>query len=377
MFYQFGALIFKSSSYIGVIISILLITVILHSTFSDNEKVKFESFYVVSDLKNRGYSSEVVIRKIIDEIQKIRLEAKKEATIYSQTKLASDISSYSLDIPGTGLSLQTIITLLRDFFNISPHTISGELTKTDKEGHFQFTIRSSNGVAQSYYGDINQIINHAAKYIFKNLEPLTLALYFDLRGDYDELNKLIEYVHSHNQNNNADIIVKLMKSYHYYGKDDLDNALLFAKKAYQRDKSDMFALGNLGYLYLETEQYQEALNIYKKMLTIAPTEHPSIYTNVAEILLNQQKTDDALSYIEIAHQLDPSDSFIYMLRGEYFRRKENLKKAEEEFAMAVKLYPEIAQNNWYIKHYQLLQNDLEGQKIPKPHSNENSQVLAQ
>lgn len=388
-----GALIFKIVSIATIAApSLLALFIFFNVLINHGKQVRFDDFYIISKLEKIGYTQAVLVRHIFDEMQTIRVETANYATIYSQTDLVSSDDSLDIDVAGSGLSLKTIMSFVEQFFGVKPNIISGEIVSTKESPEkkavnvasnekpivalsntkskaasakvtkentdHRLVIRTTYGYPENYEGNIDQLIRFAAKYVLKNIEPLTLGLYLDSRGEHEELEKLIRYVEKTKNDENSLVVGYLLKSYLNYGKDNLKAANKFASLSLKEKPEDMFALGNMGFLMTEQGEYEKALPVYEKMLKIAPQEYVSIYTNVAEIYLKIRKNEEALTYIEKAISVDASDHAAYLYKSEYLRRKGNFEESMINLNIAKEIFSDIHKNNSFTEIYGKLREDV-------------------
>lgn len=388
-----GALVFKIVSIATIALpSLLAFFIFFNVILNHRNQVRFDEFYIVKGLEKTGHTQEVLVRHIFDEMHRIRVKTSKYSTIYTKTDLISADGSLDIDVAGSGLSLKTIIGFVEQFFGFKPNIISGEVIsikemservgknidinenalldvssekgkpapiKIKKEApEYRIVIRTTYGYPESYNGNIDELIKFAAQYVLKNIEPLTLGLYLDSLGKYEEMEKVIQYVGQTKNDDNALVVSYLLKSYLNYGRGDLEAANKFASLSLKEKPEDMFALGNIGYLMTEQGRYEEALPVYKKMLKIAPQSHVSVYTNVAEIYLKIHKDDDALVYIQKAISVDASDYVAYLYKGEYLRRKGKLDESMININIAKEIFSDIYQDSSFSDIYRKLREDV-------------------
>jgi len=85
--------------------------------------------------------------------------------------------------------------------------------------------------------------------------------------------------------------------------------LLEARKAVQSalilDENNLEALRREGYLYIEDEDFNEARNVYEKILTLEPNDDLA-HGSLANVLHKLGKDDEAIAHHEKAIALDPS-----------------------------------------------------------------------
>ena len=75
---------------------------------------------------------------------------------------------------------------------------------------------------------------------------------------------------------------------------------------------NLIAAFRRGIILIKTGDYEKALNQFKEIEWRSPSLHHEVYFEIADCLLHQNKKDDAVKYVEKAHQADPS--FVPVLR---------------------------------------------------------------
>src|ERR1700694_6005137 len=106
--------------------SILVVLVVGHATFKD--VYQFEAISIPQMLKDRGYTGELVAQRILDEIAEINRKSVgvlDDHGRYSTSELTSPM--LKVDVPGSSVSLETVVFSLRQFSNIVDTKIGGDV----------------------------------------------------------------------------------------------------------------------------------------------------------------------------------------------------------------------------------------------------------
>lgn len=96
---------------------------------------------------------------------------------------------------------------------------------------------------------------------------------------------------------------------------------------------------NIGEAYSAMNNLEEAAVYYKKSMDTSPPTDAAVAYNVAEILFNGGKTDEAIEYYSLAAKLKPEMAIYYSKLGYAYLNKGDLKAAVSYFEKFVKLAP--------------------------------------
>ena len=137
----------------------------------------------------------------------------------------------------------------------------------------------------------------------------------------------------------------------YYTK----SRLIEARKAFQTmlnlDPHDARAENNLGLIFESDAQPEAAIDAYRKAIawqeqSLHPSEQP--YVNLGNVLIGQDRPQEAVAPLEKAVRLAPSNGFCHLKLGIAYLRARQLEGAQRELENATQLEPDNAQ-----AHYQL------------------------
>jgi tetratricopeptide (TPR) repeat protein len=93
---------------------------------------------------------------------------------------------------------------------------------------------------------------------------------------------------------------------------------------------------NLGILLADANEYQQALSVLTKGLSLAP-KNPSFHEELGKVYMAMNRLGDAQSELEQAIALAPDTSALHYKLGQILRREGQVGKAQEEFAICERL----------------------------------------
>lgn len=100
---------------------------------------------------------------------------------------------------------------------------------------------------------------------------------------------------------------------------------------------------NIGEAYSGMDNLEDAAVNYKKSMEILPPTDAAVAYNVAEILFNGGKTDEAIEYYELAAKLKPEMAVYYSKLGYAYLNKGEVETAVSYFEKFIKLAPDDPQ----------------------------------
>ena len=100
---------------------------------------------------------------------------------------------------------------------------------------------------------------------------------------------------------------------------------------------------NIGEAYSAMNNLDDAAAYYKKSMETAPPTDAAVAYNVAEILFNGGKTDEAIEYYSLAAKLKPKMAVYYSKLGYAYLNKGDIETAVSNFEKFVKMAPDDPQ----------------------------------
>ena len=91
---------------------------------------------------------------------------------------------------------------------------------------------------------------------------------------------------------------------------DTDKAKLNCEEIIKLDSNNIFAINNLGNLFALKDEYDNALSLFNRVITIKPN-HPEALANKANCLQKIKKFSEALNFYKKAIEINPNLNNIY------------------------------------------------------------------
>jgi tetratricopeptide (TPR) repeat protein len=137
----------------------------------------------------------------------------------------------------------------------------------------------------------------------------------------------------------------------YYSKGLLRDAKRAFERALELDPRDARAENNLGLIFESDGNSEEAARAYRNAIAwqgedSLSREQP--YLNLGNLLLQEEKIEEAIPLLEKAVALAPGDAFCHLKLGTAYLRAKRAREAQRELEEAVGLAPENA-----AAHFQL------------------------
>ncbi len=134
---------------------------------------------------------------------------------------------------------------------------------------------------------------------------------------------------------------------------DLNNAKTAYEKALKINPRYADALYNLGNVYKDAGRWEDALNLYQKVVDIEPMREEA-YLNIGVIYNRLSRFSDATNYFKKALEVDPRDGKAYFNLAYISEVAGNFEDAIHSYQMSTRLDPENAEGyynlgNVYVK----------------------------
>jgi Flp pilus assembly protein TadD len=167
-----------------------------------------------------------------------------------------------------------------------------------------------------------------------------VALDYVLLGDYPDadkwLTKMLEWTP-----NDAEGWYLLGRT--KYNENRFDESVQAFQQALKLDPKNVKAEDNLGLAYAGLGRTEDSIVSYHAAMDWqkeAPEKNPGPFINLASLLLDQNRSEEAIAFLRQAIELAPQDSKSHELLGKAFARLEQFPQAQAELEKAVTLAPE-------------------------------------
>ncbi|MFR9165431.1 MAG: tetratricopeptide repeat protein [Dysgonomonas sp.] len=141
----------------------------------------------------------------------------------------------------------------------------------------------------------------------------------------------------HKDSTNATVLFEFGNLYNSL--DEKSKALSFFKKAAENDRKNFYYNSTLGALYLELQQYTEAIPLYEKLVAENP-DKPDLYLYLSESYRLNGDYPNAIKALDDVEKLVGLNEKISMQKFQLYSALDNRNKAYEEFKKYIEKYPQ-------------------------------------
>jgi tetratricopeptide (TPR) repeat protein len=305
------------------------------------EPVIIEAFAMPESFIKQGYSGTVLTSRLMDQ-----LSANREASynrlpdnqkyLFPVEVTSSNLTdTLNIDIPQTGLSLNTIIQYIRRMRGVETR-ISGDLV--GDQDNFELTVRV-NGKPKVVNGNLKALdesLSVLAEYIIENTQPYFLALHYYSQKDYDKSLVLIQKTLSNKDKRDDSFAFDLWGNI-LARKKQYDNAIeKYNTSISINPKNDSPYIG-LGYVYYQGyKNYDAAISSYQKVIKRDKTNY-SAYNDLALVLADKGDTKEAIDNYQKAIAANPNYANAYYNLGLIFLGNKDFQQAIMQFKKIIEL----------------------------------------
>ena len=179
----------------------------------DEDMMIVDAFAVPKALENQGYTGTNVAQRLIDRVDFIHSTARSRVDRQQIGHESQFASLSNLQVPQSGLTIQTVVSLLRKLFRPPDDRIGGEITIKQEATSlmapiYAMSVRfdidrntpdrlgrptdSRHFVKLFEASSVEELIEQAAQTIVEKTAPATLASYLHQAGRWSELDKLLD-----------------------------------------------------------------------------------------------------------------------------------------------------------------------------------------
>lgn len=361
----------------GTIFGIIVIA--LFFVVNQKQSIVIGKFSIAEDVKKMGYDEVAIARQLSDKIR----------ALSQQTKSQKDYrASYSYDnepliqVEERNFTAKSINEFIERLFAKRRYVVTGEVTHVITRD-ISVVVRIDDygyHVVSTPVSDINDALDKEAEYILYLLEPYIYAAFLLTNGRNDDALKMIQYCLSSMPINSMHWVYNLWGVYFLENGQyeqaiekfrasikrnnefsiaylnwalalEYQNKVQESLKMYQQAakyKRSADALGGQGRMLIRLDRPNEAIEILKEAEFLQPQQR-GINIDLANAYIKSDQLDKALSQIEFARELGPSDIHIETL---YAAVLDGL----GDHARAIEVYRDILNQN---KTFWLVRNRLD------------------
>lgn len=340
-----------------LIVSLLIIAMELNNGIR-KKSIVIGSFDVPESLKKYGYTEKVLVNKIIDRLDMIRIESGKERQTKprngerkdrgiesSSPSFLSDSFSETpvINVSGVSVSPRLLVEYIRELYGESRVYVTGDIV-LDK-GNLHFTIRIP-GEPEATFSErwdeslkikdsIDSAVSKSAEFLFKVKYPLSLLRYY-------AFNEIV-----YGKNPSQDIRYKNAES----------AALSIIENVKKSDEEKAWAYNLWGYLLYINEQYEGALAKLNESKRLKSDDDFSFFMlgKVYQKIEEKEKWD-RIKKEAAAREAEQMFNTVIKQKGKYAKNAYlelgNLFFKEDDYHSATNNYEEaIRQDREYAKAY--------------------------
>ena len=346
-----------------------------------------DSFVVPKALEDQGYAGKSVAQRLIDRVEFIHSTAKARVERQQIGHESQFASLSSLQVPQSGLTIETVVSIMRTLFRAPDDRIGGEIT-IEREAHglmartYAATLRfdierntpdrlgrptdSRHFVKRFEASSLDELIEQSAQAIVEKTAPATLASYLYQAGEWSELDTLLDQlVESSKQK--IRVRAWTLRGVRLAEQCRFDEALPYFERAIRANPNGKFVLIKYGEALTKAGRMDEAIEIFEQAENL-PTKSPNVllYGSWAKALA--LASSDGLSAAEAklrhadgqADKVGGRDSRIHRVWGDILRDRKQYDRAKDEYRIAVALDPQdpAAYEKW--GHVLFEQRDFAG-----------------
>jgi tetratricopeptide (TPR) repeat protein len=325
-----------------IVLMIAVIPVVAAAIIKPALKPRYviDAITVPKELVERGYTGEVMAQRILDEIQEIDRIAKTAdiALLSVFSTSAFERSVPKIDVPVAGISLAAILSPVRELFGITDTKVTGEFivdgepTASDQRWRkpptkYAFRLRIIDRGAV-YRGsepteNLDMLLENAARHVVRRFEPRVAIAYYIQNGDYKSARQMVDEALASGSKVDRESLL-LMRGAIARAEKRYSDAIADYEELISRLPDESAPRYNLAHVYGELRRYSEALETAlagAKVATI-PRERSKAYADAGSFALVLGKYDEALGYLELGRNADPTLGSVYFKLAAVYRDRE-------------------------------------------------------
>jgi tetratricopeptide (TPR) repeat protein len=337
---------------VGVVLAALVLLFVI--AYLTKPAILIEPFAVPKELEARGYTSQAVTAKIVDQIELVIRKARLDIKAAKFATSASEILP-EIELPEIHTQLKSLIPYLQEMLGRKPLKVSGELTQYERK--LSLTVR----VNGSPYDDAvatfetsmdvpEGVFDQGAKQILRIADPYTLAASRFGEGDYNDALALIyRTLDSRDE-------LKRGRAFALWGviaerQGDDTTAEARYRDATAADPGYVWSRINLVYLLIRKYRFDEAESELDQIIRLerpfyqfwgVPNKAVDAVVARAELLRSRRDFEAALAQLAAAEKLSSDNAEIHLVRGDLFLQVCNLDGARGEYAKAKEISQDLA-----------------------------------
>jgi tetratricopeptide (TPR) repeat protein len=343
----------------------------------DEDVMIIDSFTMPKSLIDEGYTSTIIAKRVIDSVKDVHSTANARVDRLQIGHESQFASLSNLQVPQSGLTLQTFVSLLRKVFNLQDDKIEGDIRikQATRDSHPQVYVMSlrfdieqntaerlgrptdsRHFVKRVEATSLDGLVEQAAQAIVGKTSPAVLASYLYQAQEWEKLDNLLDQlVESSKQKIKARALV--LRGLRLVDQCQIDEALVSFKGAVDVNPQSRFAMVKYGDALAKAGRPKEAIQIFEKadkarkgarapsvLLYGSWAKALAVSDNVAKGDLSEDNLSQAEAKLAMADREAAKrggrDSRIYRIWGDILLDAKKYEQAKEKYRIAVALDPQ-------------------------------------
>jgi len=292
-----------------------------------------------------GYTSDVLVARLVDEIHEIEFQAKSHA---EGRDVEMSEESSPVAVLGEFFEIAPLIRVVQETTGLIPFSFSGEVVTSDNE--VELVLRGSDSNHHSYRisqkapkGQLALLIHKAAAETMRIIDPYMLAAYQfkrdfltrDFAPTLEIIRRELDNSDSahHKWMNNLNGIVR-------YQQGDLDGAIEAFSAAVHDDLSFGSARLNWGVVLARQGFHEHAIELFRSVVNLrneSPSTKAAALSEWGFSLALLDRFDEAFAKFHEATDIDPHFADVYTSWAEVLSVLGRKQEAEQKSAQALRL----------------------------------------
>ena len=316
--------------------------------------VYIEPFGVPDSFSTKGYSGSFLARRLIDNITKIRNDARLSLQKHLlRCSLGEQMPLPDVKISGTTVSLASVIQYLQATAHKS-FKVTGDLLNLGEEIELTVRVMEKNPVTlRGQSKDFDSLLLSAAERVMKDFDPVTLGYYlYQKKRTQEALETINSTLHTLP-------VAQRGRAYALWGwilvdEKNFDAAASKFRTAAERDPKDDYLSLCLGWILYNFGKSDDAAEKFLEAKRLNPNSIDALY-NLS--VISEQKKDwvEAVKYIQEGLKINPDEAGLYYVWGVVLSRQGDHKQAVKKFKTGFEIDNNIGnlaeQDSFVIDNY--------------------------
>lgn len=171
----------------------------------------------------------------------------------------------------------------------------------------------------------------------------------EVTWDLEDYDQALLYIEKGLEEHPKDVILSYSKALALEKLEKRTEAVAAFEMVLEINPKFVFAYNNLAILYEEDGDLANAERIYRNAIDNLASRDKNLFrVNLANLLIEQDKPDEAYPFLLEAQKQEPDNFLVYLALGHVYYAKRDFDRAVSYYAVASELNPEYADTYYYL-----------------------------